>query len=150
MGIDLMWDFSTIYNNDLFSEGNTFQLITCPRWKWTIFWQKYKVLPSNRPPCCPHQHSSINSQPEGISVDDPASLSKTDFSSVPRALWLPPDLADNRLILCTSTADLIVSLWRENPQLHSVKWQTVHQLWAGHTVPSVAVVYRWAGTLTLR
>ena len=50
---------------------------------------------------------------------------------------------NNSLILYT-TADLIVSLWRENPELHSVKWQMVHQLRTGQTSTSPVQAYRWA------
>lgn len=37
-GIDVVWNFSTICNNDLFSEATSCQVITFLRWKWTIFW----------------------------------------------------------------------------------------------------------------
>lgn len=37
-GIDVVWDFSTICNNDLFSEATSCQVKTFLRWKWTIFW----------------------------------------------------------------------------------------------------------------
>lgn len=39
-GIDMIWDFSTIRNNDLFSEATSCQVITCLGWKWTIFWHR--------------------------------------------------------------------------------------------------------------
>lgn len=66
---------------------------------------------------------------------------KTQFSLLPQAPW--PPWTNNSLILCT-TADLIVSLWRESPELHSVKWQMVHPLRAGRTSLPPARAYRWA------
>lgn len=39
-GIDTVWDFSTICNNDLFSEATNCQVITFLGWKWTIFWHR--------------------------------------------------------------------------------------------------------------
>lgn len=39
-GIDMIWDFSTICNNDLFSEPTNCQVITSLGWKQTIFWHR--------------------------------------------------------------------------------------------------------------
>lgn len=74
----------------------------------------------------------------------PPPPTKTRFSLLPQASW--PPWTNNSLILCT-TADLIVSLWRESPELHSVKWQMVHQQRAGQTSPAPAQAHRWAPTL---
>lgn len=88
---------------------------------------------------------AINSRHQGISrgapLPTPPPATKTWFSLLPQAPW--PPWTNNRLILCT-TADLIVSLWRESPELHSVKWQMVHQPRAGRTSQPPARAYRWS------
>lgn len=68
-GIDTVWDFSTISNNDLFSGAARCQVITFLRWKWTIFWHKQRCV-SRQPKLAtqsPHQ---------GVSRDDPPSLQR--------------------------------------------------------------------------
>lgn len=133
-GIDMIWDFSTICNNDLFSEATNCQVITFHRWKETIFWHRWEVLPSNQ------GFLSIVSAKVSLEM---LPLTKTWFSLLPQAPW--PPWTNNSLILC-ATADLIVSLWRESPELHSVKWHMVHQLWAGRSSPPPAEACRWAPT----
>lgn len=130
-GIDVIWDFSTIRNNDLFSEATNCQVITC------LGGENGQSFGTGRA-------GVLSIVREEVSLEMLAPPpTKTRFSLLPQAPW--PPWTNNSLILCT-TADLIVSLWRESPELHSVKWQMVHQQWAGRTSPAPAQAHRWAPT----
>lgn len=133
-GIDTVWDFSTISNNDLFSGAARCQVITFLRWKWTIFWHKQRCV-SRQPGL------AIRSPHQGIPTEDPHHHHPPQTKRPPQrpgsvCYHRPhdprPPRTNNSLILCTS-ADLIVSLWRESPELHSVKWQMVRPPRAGRT-----------------
>lgn len=135
-GIDTVWDFSTISNNDLFSGAARCQVITFLRWKWTILWHKQRWVSRQPGLTIRHPHQGISREDLHHHPHDPPKTEHPPQRPGSVRFHRPhdphPPRTNNSLIHCTS-ADLIVSLWRESPELHSVKWQMVRPPRAGRT-----------------